>query len=570
MCGLHQVTLLLTNTHFMNFKDILIIIINFAGALAVFLFAMKMMSEGLQKIAGSKMRAVLGKITNNPVSGILTGTAVTAVIQSSSATTVMVVSFVNAGLLSMAGAVSLIMGANIGTTMTAWIIALLGLDEGSGYFSLPLLLAAVSLVLLLSKRNKFKSMAQTVIGLSLLLVGIQLLQGAMPDLQDYPALLHGIAALSENGLWSILIFIVLGTVLTCIVQSSSAMMAITLVMCAKGMIGFDMAVALVMGQNIGTTITANIAAMVSNTAGKRAARAHLVFNVVGVLITLVFFHPITALIQQVFPTDVPMAITLFHTIFNVGNTLILVWFIPQIIWLVERMVPERTAEVAQEGYRLSYIERGPINTAELNLQSAKWEIQLMSKQIIRMYALLDDLRKAHNDKEFDVVFGRIDEFEHLTDRMEMELMQFLTTVGGGDLSEHGSQRVSAMLRIVDNLESIGDSIYQIAMTRKNKRTDAVHFGDDLNSNLAHISALVEHALMVMDSNLVDYDRADQEAAARAEHEINHYRDTLREQHLEALRTGRYGYEIGNAYSSLYALYEKVGDFVINVSEAMES
>lgn len=570
MCGLHQVTLLLTNTHFMNFTDILIIIINFAGALAVFLFAMKMMSEGLQKIAGSKMRAVLGKITNNPVSGILTGTAVTAVIQSSSATTVMVVSFVNAGLLSMAGAVSLIMGANIGTTMTAWIIALLGLDEGSGYFSLPLLLAAVSLVLLLSKRNKFKSMAQTVIGLSLLLVGIQLLQGAMPDLQDYPALLHGIAALSENGLWSIFIFIVLGAVLTCIVQSSSAMMAITLVMCAKGMIGFDMAVALVMGQNIGTTITANIAAMVSNTAGKRAARAHLVFNVVGLLITLVFFHPIIALIQQVFPTDVPMAITLFHTLFNVGNTLILVWFIPQIIWLVERMVPERTAEVAQEGYRLSYIERGPINTAELNLQSAKWEIQLMSKQIIRMYALLDDLRKAHNDKEFDVVFGRIDEFEHLTDRMEMELMQFLTTVGGGDLSEHGSQRVSAMLRIVDNLESIGDSIYQIAMTRKNKRTDAVHFGDDLNSNLAHISALVEHALMVMDSNLVDYDRADQEAAARAEHEINHYRDTLREQHLEALRTGRYGYEIGNAYSSLYALYEKVGDFVINVSEAMES
>ena len=552
----------------MKATDILLITINFAGALAVFLFAMKMMSEGLQKIAGSRMRAILGKITNRPISGILTGTVVTAAIQSSSATTVMVVSFVNAGLLTLGGAIAVIMGANIGTTVTAWIITLLGLGESSGYFSLPLFLAAISFLFFFSKKNTFKSIAQTIIGLSLLLVGMQLLQSAMPDLQQYPTLLQGIASLSDFGFWSILIFIAVGALLTCIVQASAAMMAITLVMCYNGWIDFDMAVALVMGQNIGTTITANIAAMVSNTAGKRAARAHLVFNVVGVLITLIFFRPIINLIQSVFPSDLPLALSLFHTIFNIGNTLILSWFIPQIIWIVERMVPEPKEETATDENRLSYISRGPINTAELNLQSAKWEIQLMSKQVMRMYSLLEELRKAPNSKEFNSVMEHIEHYEQLTDRMEMELTHFLTVVGGGDLSEHGSQRVSTMLRIVDNLESIADSIFQISMTRKNKRSDAIHFDDGLNSNLAHMSTLVEHALMVMDSNLVDYDHADQDAAAHAEQEINSYRDQLRAQHLEALRTGRYGYEIGNAYSSLYAQYEKLADFVINVSEAL--
>ena len=300
----------------MELVEILSIAIKFLGALAIFLFAMTEMSEGLQKAAGSRMRAILGKITNHPVSGILTGTVVTAVIQSSSATTVMVVSFVNAGLLSLGGAVAVIMGANIGTTATAWIITLLGLGEGSGQFSLPMLLAAASLFFLFTKREKLKPVGQTVIGLALLLVGMDLLQDAMPNLEQYPALLDGIASLSGYGFWSILLFIVIGTVLTCVVQSSSAMMAIALLVCYNGLLGTEMAIALVMGQNIGTTITANIAAMVANTSGKRAARAHLVFNVVGVLVTLVLFRPIVNLILSVFPTDVPMAITLFHTLFK--------------------------------------------------------------------------------------------------------------------------------------------------------------------------------------------------------------------------------------------------------------
>ncbi len=557
----------------MGFTDILMIIINFAGALAVFLFAMKMMSEGLQKAAGSKMRAILGRITGNPLSGILTGTVVTAVIQSSSATTVMVVSFVNAGLLSLSGAVAVIMGANIGTTATAWIIALLGLGEGSGTFSLPMLLAAISLFFIFSKRESLKPVGETVIGLALLLVGMELLQGAMPNLEQYPGLLEGIASLSGFGFWSILLFIVIGTVLTCLVQSSSAMMAITLLMCYNGMLGTEMAIALVMGQNIGTTITANIAAAVANTAGKRAARAHLVFNVVGVLVTLALFRPIVTLVQSVYPADVPMAITLFHTLFNVGNTVLLAWFIPQILWLVDRMVPEAKEGAGKERkdeYHLTYISGGTVSTAELNLQSAKKELQLFSKEVLKMYALLPGLRTANSEKAFDAILKQISQYEELTDRMDREITDFLTAVGSGGLSQHASIRVSSMLRISDNLESIGDTIFQIAQTRKNKREDAVHFSDHLNANLEQMTAAVQNALAVMDNNLADFDNADLRAANDAENAVNTLRDRLRAEHIEALKTGKYNYAVGNAYSSLYAQYEKLADHVINVSEAIKN
>jgi phosphate:Na+ symporter len=552
----------------MKVTDILLIIINFAGSLAVFLFAMKLMSEGLQKVAGSKMRAVLGKMTGNPLNGILTGTAVTAAIQSSSATTVMVVSFVNAGLLSLGGAVAVIMGANIGTTVTAWIITLLGLGEGSGYFDLPLLIAAASLVFFFAKRDKMRSIGQTIIGLALLLVGMRFLQGAMPNLSEYPSLLQGIASMSGYGFWSVLLFVAIGAALTCVVQASAATMAITLLMLHNGWIGLDVAVALVMGENIGTTITANIAAMVAGVAGKRAARAHLVFNVIGVVLTLILFRPILMVVQMVFPNDAPMALSLFHTMFNVMNVSVQSWFIPQIVWIVTHMVPEKKEEKESDEYRLTYISRGPVNTAELNLQSAKKELQLFSKQVLRMYAMLPELRSIRNAKEMDAAVERIARYERLTDRMDMELNKFLVAVGGGSVSGHGSERISVMLRVSDNLESIGDSIYQIALTRKNKYSDAVHFSDSQNANLAAMSAMVENALMVMDSNLVDYDHADLRAAIAAEREVNARRDRLREEHLDALRHNRYGYEVGNVYSSLFAQYEKLADYVINVSEAI--
>ena len=571
----------------MTFFNILMIIMKFVGALAVFLFAMKLMSEGLQKTAGSKMRHVLGRITDRPLNGILTGTIVTAAIQSSSATTVMVVSFVNAGLLSLAGAVAVIMGANIGTTVTAWIITLFGLGEGSGVFSLPLFLSMVSLFLFNSKNDTLKSVGQTIIGLALLLFGMELLQSAMPNLEEYPNFLQALASMSDWGFWSILVFVGIGALLTCLVQASAAMMAITLVMCYNGWIGFDVAVALVMGQNIGTTITAILAATVANTAGKKASRAHLVFNVFGVVLTLILFRPLMNVLADLTmtlsgcspyadPSDpnfnkesIPLAISLFHTVFNVGNTLVLAWFIPQILKVVNWMVKDE-GDGMEEEYHLTYIEGSLLSTAELNIQTARREIQHFSEDMNAMYSILPELRTAKKRADFDEVESRIARYEERADRMELEITNFLTRLGSGDLSQHGSERITSMLRMVDNLESIGDTIFQIALTRKNKLQESVHFDEAQNANLDTMTQLVQRAFDVMQTNLSDFDHVDMKAAYEAEQQINDFRDRLRLQHFESLREGRYGYAIGNAYSSLYALYEKLGDYIINVSESLDS
>ena len=566
----------------MKITDIILILINLAGALAVFLFAMKLMSEGLQKFAGSRLRHVLSRITGKPLSGILAGAGVTAAIQRSTATTVMVVGFAGAGLLSLGGAVAVVMGANIGTTITAWIIALFGLGNGASSdgiaFSLPMLLATLSLFFTYSKKNKMQYLGQTIIGLALLLVGMELLENAIPELSD--GVVETIATWSHWGFWSVLLFIVVGAILTIILQTSAAMTAVILLMASQGWIEFPMALALVMGQNLGTTLTAQVVAMTTGTTGKRAARAHLVFNVAGVLFCLLLFYPIcNGIMSMAGITDVPsdpinrqrypLAITIFHTFFNVGTTVILAFFIPQIVRIVEWMVPERKEE-GEEEFRLTYIEPNLLSTAELNLQSAKSEIEEFSKRVLRMYTFLPGLRTAKNDEEFEAIMAHVAKYEDITDRMEMEISRFLTRVGSGDVSEHASERISTMLRIIDNLESIGDTIYQIAMTRQNKRDDAVHFDAGLNANLEHMRDLVQQALDIMDRNLHDYDHVDLDAAYHAEHEINHFRDRLRTQHLNALKLGVYDYAIGNAYSSLYALYEKLGDYVINVSEAIDS
>ncbi len=564
----------------MNFREIVYVILNLAGALAVFMFAMKLMSEGLQKFAGSKLRQVLRKITGNPVSGILAGAGITAAIQSSTATTVMVVGFAGAGLLTLGGAVAVVMGANIGTTITAWIIALFGINSGASgdaiTFSLPMLLGTLSLFFIFSKKGKMQYLGQTIMGLCLLLVGMELLENAIPELSD--EVVHTIAMWSHWGFWSVLLFIAVGAILTIILQTSAAMTAVILLMASQGWIEFPMALALVMGQNLGTTLTAQVVAMTTGTTGKRAARAHLVFNIAGVLLCLILFAPITNGIMTVTGitddlTDplnqqrYPLAITIFHTLFNVGTTIVLAFFIPQIVKIVEWMVPEK-AEEGEEEFKLTYLEPNLLSTAELNLQSARSEIEVFSKRVLKMYTFLPSLRTAKSEEEFDSIMSRIEKYEGITDRMDQEITKFLTRVGSGDVSQHASERISSMLRIIDNLESIGDAIFQIAMTRKSKREDAVHFDASLNANLAHMSDLVQKALDIMDSNIKDYDNIDLNAAYDAEHDINTYRDQLRAQHLDALKLGVYDYAIGNAYSGLYALYEKLGDYVINVSEAI--
>ena len=568
----------------MSFFEVLMVIFKFAGAVGVFIYGVKHMSEGLQKVAGDKMRSILGRITGSPISGILTGAGVTAAIQSSTATTVMVVSFVNSGLLTLAGAIAVVMGANIGTTLTSWII-LLGMGGSGGEggaFLFPLVVIALSLPFMMMKGEKCKYISEFIIGFGLLLIGLQFLQDAMPTLSD--DFLAKMATWSDWGFWSILIFIIIGAILTVLIQASSAVMAITLVMCANGWIGFDIAVAIVMGQNIGTTLTANIAAMVANATGKKAARAHFVFNVVGVILTLIVFHPLMNLIASmtesmsgINPYDaakaaesLPLAITIFHTFFNVANTIILAFFIPQIIRIVDWMV-KTPAEDAEDEYRLKFISGGYMNTAELNLQLAQKEIENFSKRVLRMYTFLPSLRTAKDEEEFTGIFDRIEKYEGITDRMEVEIAQFLTKISEGDMSREASQRVSSMLRIIDNLESIGDDIYQIAIHRKNKREEEVHFDDGLNQNIAHITDLVQHALDVMDANLhTDYNHIDLDSAYKAEDDVNKYRDVLRAQHLDALKNGTYSYSIGTAYSGIYALYEKLADHAINISEAIDN
>ncbi len=569
----------------MDIGDILLIIIKFAGAVVVFIFGMKLMSEGLQKVAGGKMRSIMGRMTNNPFRGIVTGAAVTAAIQSSTATTVMVVSFVNSGLLTLAGAIAVVMGANIGTTITSWII-LLGMGGGAEKFVIPLIIFAIAAPFILMKGDKVKSISEFFVGFGTLLLGLQFLQDTMPDLIQNTAVLGVMHSCSGWGFWSILLFIAVGTILTVLIQASSAVMAITLVMTANGWIGFDIAVAIIMGQNIGTTLTANIAASVANTAGKKAARAHFVFNMVGTILTLIVLYPelnliayLTELVSRheasfdylLLPVAlVPLAITIFHTFFNVINTIILSFFIPLFIKVVDWMVPASSEEKEDE-FRLRFISGGFTNTAELNIQAAQNEIESFSKRILRMFTFLPLLRTAKDDEDFYKTLARIEKYESISDRMEMEIAQFLTKTAAGDLSQEGSRRISSMLRIVDNLESIGDTIFQIAMTRKNKRDTAVHFDQGLNDNLSHMTQLVQHALDVMDHNLNnEYQHIDLEAAYDAERAINQYRDTLRTRHLDALKLGVYDFAVGNAYSSLYALYEKLGDYIINVSEAIDN
>ena len=559
------------------FGSIAITLLKLAGALTIFLFALKLMSEGLQKFAGSKLRHILTKITGKPISGILAGTGVTAIIQSSTATTVMTVGFAGAGLLTLAGAIAVVMGANIGTTVTAWIITIFGLGGNSGEESVPLMpmiIAAISLFFIFSKKNKMQYLGQTIIGLALLILGLGLMGDSVPPLDEDVA--HKIASWGQWGYWSILLFIVVGAILCIILQTSSAMTAVILLMANQGWINFETAMALVIGQNLGTTLTAQVVAMTTGTTGKRTARAHLVFNVVGALIFIIPFYPIchavmfvSERLDSVFPAIplLPLAITVFHTLFNVITTVILAFFIPQLVKLVTWMVPDKKSE-GEEEFRLTYLEPTLLSTAELNLQSAKGEIEEFSKRVLRMYTFLPGLRTAKNEEEFDAVLARITKYEGITDRMEMEISKFLTRVGSGDVSQHSSERISSMLRIIDNLESIGDAVYQIGMTRKNKREDAVHFDDGLNANLDHMTDLVQKALDVMDANLHDYDHADLDAAYAVEKAINLYRDELRAKHLDALKQGTYDYSIGNAYSGLYALYEKLGDYVINVSEAI--
>ncbi|MDD4739868.1 MAG: Na/Pi symporter, partial [Bacteroidales bacterium] len=484
---------------------------------------------------------------------------------------------VNAGALTLAGAVTVIMGANIGTTVTAWIVSLLGFKFDISEFVLPIIAIATPFLFIKSKEN----IGEFFIGFALLFLGLQMLTSNVPDFTDpkYVGVLEFIANMKEYGYFSILLFVLIGTIFTFIIQSSSAMMAVTLVMCAKGLIPFEMGAALVLGENIGTTITANIAATVANKTAKQAARAHLIFNLIGVIWILILFNPVLSIIDKLSISlnggsplkdsfAIPVALSIFHSFFNISNAFILVWFVPQIIKIVEKMVPIKKDD--DEEFRLKFIPSGYMSAGELAIEPAKKEIETFSRRILKMFDMIPDLIKTKEDKKYKEIYDRIIKYEEITDRMEVEIANYLTKASEHDLSHRASLYISSMLRIVDNLESIGDSCNQIAITVDNKKKSGSWFEQELRDKLNVMFEYVREALVLMDENLhSNYSEITAEKANELEDKINTYRNKLRDEHTEAIKNNVYPYQTGIYYSSLYAQYEKLADFAINVSEAVE-
>ncbi|MCF8299265.1 MAG: Na/Pi cotransporter family protein [Saprospiraceae bacterium] len=545
------------------------------GSLGLFLFGMKLMSESLQKVAGNKMRSILATMTSSRLRGVFTGFLVTTGIQSSSATTVMVVSFVNAGLISLVGAVGVIMGANIGTTVTAWLITFLGFGKFS-LSALALPIIGIAFPLFFSNNSNRKSWGELLIGFAILFLGLNFLKSNVPDMDSNPEFFHFLANYVNFGYGSIIIFVLLGTIITVAIQSSSATMALTLVLCYNELIPFEMAAAMILGENIGTTITANLAAMVGNVSAKRAARAHLVFNVIGVVWLLIVFFPFLNGIDWItkeingysaFTTDSvkPFALSAFHTTFNILNTAFLIGFTTLIVKLVEKMVPQKDED--EEEFRLQYINTALLSTSEISLAQAKNEISIFGKRVNKMFGFVPDLLLEKRSKNYAKLYKKIDHYEQITDNMEIEIAKFLTRISQGKLSELGFRQIRAMLKIVDNLESIGDMCMQMAVNIENKNKQKAWFTQELRDNLDNMFNLVRNALNIMCENLNDeWPEVLIDDARNAENAINSYRDKLREDHFNTQKSKEYSYEAGISYSGLYALCEKIGDHIININE----
>ena len=542
------------------------------GSLALFLYGMKIMSEGLQKFAGDRLRKILTAMTTNRVTGVLTGVLITALIQSSSATTVMVVSFVNAGLLTLAQSIGVIMGANIGTTVTAWIISALGFQVDIASLALPLL--AFGIPLLFSQKSSRKSIGEFIFGFSFLFMGLSMLNANAPDLGKNPEMLAFVQNYTDMGFFSIILFVFIGTVLTMIVQASSATMAITLIMCANGWISFQLGAALVLGENIGTTITANLAALTGNTQAKRAALAHLVFNVFGVIWVLCAFKPFTGAVQWFVETvmnpgsatvAVPYMLSAFHTAFNVCNVLILIWFVPFIERTVCTIIPQREQD---EEYRLRFISGGLLSTAELSIVQARKEINLFAQRCQRMFHMVDTLLHTKNENDFTKLFSRIEKYENISDNMEVEIANYLNRVSDGRLSSESKLQIRSMLREVTELESIGDSCYNLARTVNRKYRDNIDFTPKQYEHIRQMFQFTDDALSQMIKILGDDNRSvDVNQTFNIENEINNYRNQLKTQNVVDVNNKEYSYQMGVHYMDLIGECEKLGDYVVNVVEA---
>ncbi|MBE6192691.1 MAG: Na/Pi cotransporter family protein [Rikenellaceae bacterium] len=561
------------------------------GALGMFLYGMNMMSSGLQKTAGNRMRNLLGAMTSSPFKGVMTGLTITSIIQSSSATTVMVVGFVNASLLTLNQAIGVIMGANIGTTVTAWLVSLLGFKADISIFAVPLM--AIGFIMSIAKSEKYRNISEFIIGFSLLFLGLSLMKNSVPDLRETPEILSFIQQWTGYGFGSVIIFLIFGTLLTLILQSSSATMALTLIMMSMGWIPFSMAAAMVLGENIGTTITANIAAAVGNPNARRAALAHTVFNVFGVIWALILFRPFLSLVGTIItwlgypdPTLIDYShtivagsaestaalygVSMLHTLFNTFNTCILIWFIPLIVRFVSWVIKSKP-EDEEQTIRLKFINAGPMGTAELALEEARKEI-IHFAQICRNG--LDYIRSAvHATKEdeFEVYRKKLVKYEEIADRIEYEIASFLNALPQESISEDTRQRVKSMYKIIGELESLGDSGESISRIISRRNIHNKSFTAQHIEKIDTMLSLVDKAYKIMINNLETAENTSDNlrCAVDCEIDINDMRNTLREAEILKIEQNNTEYQSSVYYLDLISEIERMGDFMINISEALQ-
>lgn len=545
------------------------------GSLGLFLLGMKMMSEALQNVAGDRMRNILSSMTSNRFTGVLTGLLITAIIQSSSATTVMVVSFVNAGLLPLAKSVGVILGANIGTTITAWIITLFGFKVKVSLLALPIIGIAFPLMF---SRSTYKAWAEVLIGFAILFIGLDFMKTNIPDIKSNPQILEFIKEFNNYGYGSVLIFVLIGSVLTMIIQSSSAVVALTIVMCYQGWLSFELAASMILGDNIGTTITANISAIVANRTAKQAAIIHLIFNVFGVTLFLPFLFPLLELInsfsvslgnESAFESvqGIPVALSIFHSFFNIVNTSIFIWFVPQLVKVAETILPINSDE--DEVFHLQYIKFGMLSTSELSLVQAKKEVIQFGEKVEKMLGFVYALFGNQKDKKSGKLIKKINKYEEITDRFEVEISEYLRKISQNTLSKKSSAEVHGILRIIDNLESIGDICYQIAQFHEKRIDEKLKVSSKLDLKLQDIIQLVLEGLNEMNENLKkNYGQIDLLQAKSIEKKVNEMRDLLRRENLEAIRDGDYEFPIANYFKGIFGRVERIGDYVYDVSCAI--
>ena len=556
-------------------------ILKMIGCLALLMFGMKTMSEGLQKLTGGHLRTVLGTMTKHRVGGLLTGTFVTAAVQSSTATTVMTVSFVNAGLLTLKQAIPVIMGANIGTTATAWIMSIFGFQFNMSSVVWPFF--GLGIVLTYVRKNSVKSFGEFVFGFAFMFLGLTTLRenAVAMDLSHNQTIIDFFASTGGYGIWSTLLFLLLGGILTMCVQSSAAIMAITLILCSSGVLPIYQGIALVMGDNIGTTVTSNLAALSASTQARRAALAHMLFNIFGVVWVLILFHPFVNMVCHFVgfdPNFVPQtqeeiahasvrvtyALSGFHTAFNLCNVLLLIWFIKPMENLICKIIKEKDDG---EDFRIKFISGGLMSTAELSLFEARKEINVFAERTLKMFRFLPDLLKMKNEEDFVKLFARIEKYEGISDRFEIEIGEYLNKVSGGRLSIESKTMLQCMQKEISEIESIGDACYNMARAINRKFHLEEDFTEEQYSRIENMMKLCDQALVQMVDVIEDKPHTKASNTMTLEFEINDYRKMLKDLNIEDINAQRYSYQIGVHYMDVVNDCEKLGDYVVNVVEA---